>query len=93
MKIKPHARLNDDYRQFSEGQNQDRQAIEWLNAINSGAGSLGSTGSSTATGPATSSLSSGLGGALGGATMLGKPFGATGGMIGAGLGGLAGLFG
>jgi len=85
--------MNDDYRQFSEGQNQDRQAIEWLNAINSGAGSLGSTGSSTATGPATSSLSSGLGGALGGATMLGGPFGATGGMIGAGLGGLAGLFG
>ena len=85
--------MNDDYRQFSEGQNQDRQAIEWLNAINSGAGSLGKTGSSTATSPATSSLSSGLGGALGGATMLGESFGATGGLIGAGLGGLAGLFG
>jgi len=84
--------MNDDYRQFSEGQNQDRQAIEWLNAINSGAGSLGSTGSSTATGPATSSLSSGLGGAMGGATM-GSAFGPWGTAIGGGLGGLAGLFG
>lgn len=84
--------MNDDYRQFSEGQNQDRQAIEWLNAINSGAGSLGSTGTSTATGPATSSLSSGLGGALGGATM-GSAFGPWGTAIGGGLGGLAGFFG
>jgi hypothetical protein len=84
--------MNDDYRQFSEAQNQDRQAIEWLNAINSGAGSLGSTGSSVATGPATSSLSSGLGGALGGATM-GSAFGPWGTAIGGLGGGLAGLFG
>ena len=84
--------MNDDYRQWSESQGQDRQAIEWLNAINSGAGSLGSNSSSTATGPATSSLSSGLGGALGGATM-GSAFGPWGTAIGGGLGGLAGLFG
>lgn len=84
--------MNDQYRQFSEGQNQDRQAIEWLNAINSGAGSLGQSGMSTATGPATSSLSSGLGGALGGATM-GSAFGPWGTAIGGIGGGLAGLFG
>lgn len=84
--------MNDDYRQYQEGQNQERQGIEWLNAINSGAGSLGSTGTSTATGPATSSLSGGMGGALGGATM-GSAFGPWGTALGGIGGGLAGLFG
>ena len=84
--------MNDDYRQYQEGQNQERQGIEWLNAINSGAGSLGSNGTSTATGPATSSLASGMGGALGGATM-GSAFGPWGTALGGIGGGLAGLFG
>ena len=84
--------MNDDYRQFSEAQGQDRQAIEWLNAINSGAGRLGSNSSSSAVGPATSSLSSGVGGALGGATM-GSAFGPWGTALGGIGGGLAGLFG
>ena len=85
--------MNDDYRQWQQGQDQDRNQVEWLNAMASGAGSLGGTSTQTSVAPATSSLSRGIGGALGGATMLGGPFGATGALIGGGLGALGGIFG
>jgi hypothetical protein len=75
--------MNDQLRIFNETQNAPWAALERLNAVASGAGTLGNTQQTTAQGP--SRLSSGLGGALGGGTLFG-PLGAIG-------GGLLGAFG
>jgi hypothetical protein len=68
--------LNDQLRVFSETQSQPWNQIARLNAIASGAGSMGRSSQATAQGP--SRLSSGLGGAIGGGTLFG-PLGAIGG--------------
>lgn len=70
--------MNDQLRIFNETQNAPWAALERLNAVASGAGTLGNTSQTTAQGP--SRLSAGLGGALGGYSMLG-PIGALGGGI------------
>lgn len=75
--------LNDQLRIFQGQQDQPWNQIGRLNAIASGAGSMGSSGQTTAQGP--SRVSSALGGALGGYSMFG-PLGALG-------GGALGLFG
>jgi hypothetical protein len=75
--------LNDQLRIHQAQQDQPWNQIGRLNAIASGAGSMGSSGTTTAQGP--SRLSAGLGGALGGYSMFG-PLGALG-------GGALGMFG
>ncbi len=76
--------LNDKIRLFEGKDNAEWNRLGLLNAIASGAGSMGGTGTTTAQGP--SRLQSTIGGALGG-------FGATGSPWGALLGGGMGLFG
>jgi hypothetical protein len=76
--------MNDQLRIFNETQNAPWAALERLNAVASGAGTLGNTQQTTAQGP--SRLTSALGGALGGATLFPGPLGAIG-------GGLLGAFG
>ncbi len=76
--------LNDKIRLFEGKDNAEWNRLGLLNAIASGAGAMGGTGTTTAQGP--SRLQSTIGGALGG-------FGATGSPWGALLGGGMGLFG
>jgi hypothetical protein len=73
--------MNDQLRIFNETQAAPKNAVEWLNAIATGAGSMGGTGQTVAQGP--SRLQSGLGGALGGGTMFGTPGAIGGGLLGA----------
>jgi hypothetical protein len=76
-------KLNDKIRLFEGKDNAEWNRLGMLNAIASGAGSMGGTGQTTAQGP--SRMMSGLGGALGGYSMFG-PLGALG-------GGALGMFG
>lgn len=76
--------MNDQMRIFNETQKAPLQAVEWLNAIGSGAGSLGGTNTGTQTIPGPSRIGSGIGGALAGYGTLGP--------LGALLGGLGGAF-
>ena len=78
-------RMNDDLRRFNEGNSQQRQAIEWLNAIATGAGNLGATQTQTVQAPKANPFMSALGGATSGFGMAGP--------AGALLGGGAGLLG
>lgn len=75
--------MNDQLRIFNETQRAPLAAVEWLNAIGTGAGALGGTqyGDRVAQGP--SRLGAGLGGALGGATLFGLPGAILGGLGGA----------
>lgn len=75
--------MNDQLRIFNETQRAPLAGVEWLNAIGSGAGTLGGsqTGTTTAQGP--SRIMSGLGGALSGGTMFGWPGAILGGLGGA----------
>lgn len=63
--------LNDQLRISQEQQTAPMRAIEWLNAISSGAGSLGGTSTSTAQVPGQNPLLSGLGYGLTGLGLLG----------------------
>jgi hypothetical protein len=57
--------LNDQLRMWQGQQDAPKNALQWLQAIGSGAGSLGGTGSTTAQGPSASPLGQGLGGLIG----------------------------
>lgn len=74
---------NDQLRIFNETQRSPWAAIEQLNAIASGAGTLGGSTTGTQTIPGPSRIQSGLGGALAGGTMFGLPGALLGGLGGA----------
>jgi hypothetical protein len=65
--------MADQLRIFEETQNAPREAVEWLNAIGSGAGSLGSTQRQIQ--PGTNPFVQALGIGLGGNSLLGNPLG------------------
>lgn len=66
--------MNDQIRLFEGQQRAPLQAIEWRNAIASGAGSMGGTSSSTAQGPGQNPFATALGYGLTGAGALGSFF-------------------
>jgi hypothetical protein len=57
--------LNDQLRIWQGQQDAPKNALQWLQAIGSGAGSLGGSGSTTAQGPSASPIGQGLGGLIG----------------------------
>jgi len=57
--------LNDQLRIWQGQQDAPKNALQWLQAIGSGAGSLGQSGSTTAQGPSASPIGQGLGGLIG----------------------------
>ena len=63
---------NDEIRRFEAQQAAPRQNIEWLNAIASGAGSLGGTSTATAQQPGRSPFATALGYGTGLASILGS---------------------
>jgi hypothetical protein len=65
--------MADQLRIFEETQNAPREAVEWLSAIGSGAGSLGSTQRQIQ--PGTNPFVQALGIGLGGNSLLGNPLG------------------
>jgi hypothetical protein len=63
--------LNDKLRIWQGQQDAPKNALQWLQAIGSGAGSLGGTGSTTAQGPSASPFGQVLGGLLGANSLFG----------------------
>lgn len=63
--------MNDQLRIWQGQQQAPKSAIEWLNAIGSGSGSLGGTQSGTAQGPKASPFGQVAGGLLGAASLFG----------------------
>lgn len=62
--------MSDNMRIFQETQQAPLRAVEWLNAIGSGAGSLGGTSASKSTQPGSNPFTQILGGGLGLASLL-----------------------